>query len=226
MRPLLAKDVRLVAPYLWAILPAHALWCTQSLVSHELYFWTCLALALGWTVAVLMIEWHLDTDRFVASLPVSRATIVKARYASACGGLAAGALLFALYGRAAMAVVPERLARQWPASPAWASADGLLAFLGIGFLLIAGCLPCVFRLGLPLGGALSGTVAVLAGGTLIAASHPAATRGPVEALRAWLASVAGTWGAGPALAALLAVAAVAAFVSVRLSVRFYEQREL
>jgi hypothetical protein len=226
MRALMAKDIRLVAPHLWAIVPAHALWCAQSLLSHELYFWTCLVFALGWTAAVLMIEWQFGTDRFVASLPVSRATIVKARYASALGGLAAGTFLFVVYGLAATAVVPERLARHWPDSPAWASADGVLALLMVGFVVIVSFLPFFFRFGLPLGGAFFGTVAVGVGGTLTAALHPVTTLGPSEALRRSLSSLAGAWGAGPALVAVLAAGAVAALLSVRLSVRFYEGRDL
>ena len=226
MQALLAKDLRLVAPYLWAIVPAHALWCAQSLLSHELYFWTCLVFALGWTVAVLMIEWQLGTDRFVASLPVSRATIVKARYASALGGLGAGALLFVVYGLGAMAIVPERLARHWPDSPAWASADGVVAFVAVGFVLLAGFLPLFFRLGLPLGGALFGAIAAVAGGTLTAASPSARTLGASEALRAWLVSAAEAWGPAAGMAVLLAAGVLIALVSVRLSVAFYEKREL
>jgi hypothetical protein len=225
MRPLLAKDFRLVAPYLWAIVPAHMLWCAQSLVSPEFYFWTCMTGACGWTLGVVMAEWHFDTDRFVASLPVSRATIVKARYASAFSGLAAGAILFVVYGLVAMAVVPERLARHWPATPAWASADGVLAFLGVGGVLIAGFLPFFFRLGLPMGGGLFGATAAVVIGALAAAGRGTAV-GPSVAVRGWLSSFAGAWGTGLALVIGLAAAGALGFVSVRLSVRFFEARDL
>jgi hypothetical protein len=226
MRHLLAKDLRLVAPYLWGVVPLHALWCTQSLVSPELYFWTSLVGALAWTVAVIMIEWHFDTDRFVASLPVSREAIVNARYASACCGLAVGATLFVAYGRVAMSLAPEHLIRRLPAAPAWASADGVLAFLGLGFLLLIGFLPFFFRLGFPLGGGLFGAAAVVAAGAFTAAMRFTPSLGASDAVRGWLLSLARAWGVVPALAAVLAAAAALSFVSVRLSVRFYETREL
>jgi hypothetical protein len=40
------------------IVPAHVLWCVQAFLFADLYFWMSLAAALGWTVAVVAIEWR------------------------------------------------------------------------------------------------------------------------------------------------------------------------
>lgn len=234
MRHLLAKDVRLVAPYLWLIVPAHALYCVQAFLNPELYFWMNLAAALAWTVAVTAIEWRFDADRFVASLPVTRAVIVSARYASAIGGLAIGAALFVLYGYATAAVATERAATYWRGAPSWATVDGVVAFLSIGFVAVAAFLPFFFRWGLPLGGALFSGAAMfaLAAGTALArVVSPAPTTAAgssswSEAVRGWFLALAASWGPWPAGLMVLAGAAVLGAVSVRLSIRFYRGREV
>jgi hypothetical protein len=234
MRHLLAKDVRLVAPYLWLIVPVHALYSIQAFLNPELYFWMNLAAALAWTVAVTTIEWHFDADHFVAGLPVTRAAIVSARYASAIGGLVIGAALFVLYGHATAAVATARAAAYWRGAPSWATVDGVVAFLSIGFVVVAAFLPFLFRWGLPLGGALFSAAAtfVLAAGAVLArlvSPAPATAAGSSswsEAVRGWFLALTASWGPWPAGLMVLAGAAVLGAVSVRLSVRFYKGREL
>ena len=240
MRHLLARDLRLLAPYWWLIVPGHLLWCAQSFLTPELYFWMSLAAALGWTVAILAIEWSLDTDRFVASLPVTRATSVRARHASALGGLALGALLYNLYGRAIMAVAGGERLERWHDSPAFASADGIVAFLVVGYVLVVGFLPFHFRFGLPLGASLfsasAGVVAfasVAVAGLDGPAGHAAAVSGGApagggvsEVIRGWFSLMFDAWGSGVAAAMLVAAAVTLGLVSVWLSVRFYEGRDL
>ena len=240
MRHLLAKDVRLVAPYLWMVVPVHALYSIQAFLNPELYFWMNLAAALAWTVAVTAIEWHLDADQFVAGLPVTRAAIVSARYASAIGGLVVGAALFALYGHATAAVATERAAAHWQGAPSWATVDGVAAFLSIGFVAVAAFLPFFFRWGLPIGAALfSASAAVaLSAGTVVARALSSTTpAGDVlagitgslswsEAVRGWLLALSGAWGPWMAGLALLLGAAALGAASVRLSIRFYESRDL
>jgi hypothetical protein len=240
IRHLLAKDVRLVAPYLWMVVPVHALYSIQAFLSPELYFWLNLAAALAWTVAVTAIEWHLDADPFVASLPVTRAAVVSARYASAIGGLATGAALFVLYGHLTMAVATARVTAHWQRSPSWATADGVVAFLAVGYVLVTAFLPFFFRWGLPLGGALftaaaavilsAGTVlARVLSGTTPAGDALAGVAGSLswsDAVRGWLLALSAAW--GPWLAALMVLAGAATLgaASMRLSIRSYERREL
>jgi len=240
MRHLLAKDVRLVAPYLWLIVPVHALYSIQAFLNPELYFWMNLAAALAWTVAVTAIEWHLDADHVVASLPVTRTAIVSARYASAIGGLAVGAALFVLYGHVTMGVATERVAAHWQGSPSWATVDGVVAFLSIGFVAVAAFLPFFFRWGLPAGASLfaaSAVVFVLAGtvvsralsGTTPAGELLAGITGSLswsEAVRGWLVALSTSWGPWAAAPMVLAGAAALGAASVRLSVRFYQARDL
>lgn len=225
MRHLIAKDVRLVAPYVWLIVPGHVLWCAQAFLVPELYFWLSLAAALAWTVTVLLIEWHLEADRLVASLPVTRAAIVRARYASAFGALALSALLYVVYGHALMAVAGERLAGRWHGAASWSSVDGLAAFVAIGYVLIAGFLPFHFRFGLPFGASLFAVVAALVAAVATAAGAGGAVTGvpPSEAARQYLSPLLLSWERG--LAALAAAAAVGA-LSLWLSIRFHERRDL
>jgi hypothetical protein len=230
MRHLIAKDVGLAAPYLWLIIPVHVLWCAQAFLVPELYFWMSLMPAIVWTVGVLAAEWQMDTDRFAASLPVTRATIVRARYASALGGLALGATLFVVYGHAIAAVASGRAARYYP-SPSWASVDGVTAFVLVGFVLLVAFLPFYFRFGLPYGAscfAVSATVILLVAAALarFGDSGWAAGGSPSTIVRGWLVALAAAWGVLVATPALLAGAIGLGSVSMWLSVRFYEEREL
>jgi hypothetical protein len=240
MRHLLAKDVRLVAPYLWMVVPVHALYSIQAFLNPELYFWMNLAAALAWTVAVTAIEWHLDADHLVASLPVTRTAIVSARYASAVGGVAVGAALFVLYGHVTMAVATERVAAHWHGSPSWATVDGVVAFVGVGFVAVVAFLPFFFRWGLPAGASLfaaSAAVFVSAGTAGARAFSGTTAAGQVlagiteslswsEAVRGWLVALSAS--RGPWVAGLIVLAGAAALgaASVRLSIRFYQRREL
>ncbi|MGE5359896.1 MAG: ABC-2 transporter permease, partial [Bacteroidales bacterium] len=223
--------------YWWVILPAHLLWCVQALLVPELDFWMNLAPALGWTAGLAMIEWHYDGDRFVASLPVTRASIVTARYVSGLSVVFVGAALYAAYGHAAAAVAGQRLLARWPGTPAWAAADGVAAFLLVGYAILVGFLPFFFRFGLPLG---TGLFAVSAAAVLTVAglfSSLVSTPGvsiarsglahlPSGMVRAWLASLSAQWGTAPAAFVIIAGAAACGLVSLRLSVRSYERRDL
>jgi hypothetical protein len=235
MRHLLAKDVRLAMPYVWLIVPAHVLFCAQAFLVPELDFWMNLAIALSWTVVVALLDWRFESDRLLASLPVTRATIVRARYASAVAVVALGAVLYTIYGHAVMAVATTRLAERWSREPAWASPDGIAAFLLVGYVLLIAFLPFYFRFGLPLGAALFSATAALTISAatalthLLAGSEPAAARAaltPSEGIRAWLSSLSAWWGPELASLGILAAAVLAGILSVRLSIRFYEGRDL
>jgi hypothetical protein len=216
MRHLLAKDVRLVAPYLWLIVPAHVLWCLQASLSPYFYFWMSLIAALGWTAAIVMIDWRTEADRVVASLPVTRATIVHARYVSALGGLALGAALYLLYAYAVVTIAPEGTLRRTVAAEG-ASFKGVLAFVAIGYVLIIAFLPFYFRFNLPLG-ALLFTVSA---GLMVSVAMALGGFGGFS----WSLSSASSIGWPAWLAAVVVVVALGVF-SVWLSVRFYESREL
>jgi hypothetical protein len=238
MRHLLAKDVRLVAPYLWLIVPAHVLFCVQAFLVPELDFWMNLAVALAWTAAIALVEWQSDTDRLIASLPTARATVVEARYASALAAVAIGLLLYIVYGHAVMAVATDRLMVRWSGmTPAWTSADGVAAFLLVGYLLVVVFLPFYFRFGFSLGAMLfsvsaAAAIAVATALTRLGvrgkfAAGPAhAGLAPSETVREWLSSLSVSWGPAAASLAILAAATLFGVLSVRLSIRFYQRRDL
>jgi len=240
MRHLLTKDMRLVAPHLWLIVPVHALYSIQALLNPELYFWMNLAAALAWTGAITAIEWHFDADHLVGSLPVSRAQIVAARYASALGGLLVGAALFVLYGHVTIALPAGRVADLWRGSPCWGSVDGVVAFLAVGYAVIVGFLPFFFRWGLPLGAsffAVAGVVALTAG-TFVARvasraapaaqalTGPAAIQSWSDTVRGWILAASAAWGPWVAGAMLVVGAGVFGAASLGLSIRLYQRREL
>jgi hypothetical protein len=216
MRHLLAKDVRLVAPYLWLIVPAHVLWCLQASLSLYFYFWMSLIAALGWTAAIVMIEWRAEADRVVASLPVTRATIVRARYASALSGLALGAALYFLYAYVVVAVASEGTPRRTVAAEG-ASLEGVLAFVAVGYMLIITFLPFYFRFNLPLGALLF----MVSAGLMVSV---AMALGGFAGF-SWSLSEASSI-AWPAWLAAVAIVIALGVFSVWLSVRFYESREL
>lgn len=217
MRHLLAKDVRLVAPHLWIIVPAHALWCLQASISPYLYLWMSLAAALGWTAAIVTIEWRTGADRVVASLPVTRAGIVQARYASALGGLALGAVLYLLYGHAVRVMASEAALSRLLGEAVWALDEGAVAFVAVGYALIIGFLPFYFRFNLPLGASLF----TVSAGLMVSA---AMALGGFAGF-SWSLSGASSLG-WPAWLAALAVAVALGVFSTWLSVRFYESRDL
>jgi hypothetical protein len=189
------------------------------------------ALAWAYTVGLLLLEWKQDTERFVGSLPLRREEIVKARYAGALGAAALGTVLYAAYGHLLLAFGGERLLRRWPGTPGWASPEGLLGFFLAVFLLTVAFLPFYFRAGLS------------RGAWLLAASLAPFLIGSVLLVRWWvsgggeditpgefparvLTSVFETVGVGPAIVLFLAASAALGWVSLRLSVRFFERRDL
>jgi hypothetical protein len=137
-------------------------------------------------------------------------------------------------------VATERAAAHWQGAPSWATVDGVVAFLSIGFVAVAAFLPFFFRWGLPLGASLfaASTVVAVSTGTVVARvlsrTTPAgdvragitASLSWSEAVRGWVLALSGAW--GPWIAGLVLVAGAAALgaASVRLSIRFYERREL
>ena len=168
-----------------------------------------------------MIEWHAEADRLVAQ-PAGDARGHRGRSLRQrarrrrpwCGAL------LPLRSRGDGRRASEGVLRRWPVDPAWASVGGVLTFAAVGYALVIGFLPFFFRFGLPLGTTL---FSVSAGAVVFAAIGIARLAGA-----SW--QLADTvWGAWPAPLGVVAIAAVlAAFgvLSVRLSVRFYEDRDL
>jgi hypothetical protein len=216
---LLLKDLRVLRPWWWLIVPGHLLFAANGIVSPELFFAMNVALAWAWTAILIIVDWTQDADRFVASLPVGREEVVKARYAGALGAAVLGTILYAVYGRVILSFATGRLRERWADAPGWESAAGLLGFFLTVWLVSVVSLPFYFRWG-------------LAKGTWLFV----ATLAPAAVVVVWLhrqlplpdaAASLGT-SAGPGLAGFgsLILAAALGWVSLRLSARSYAARDL
>lgn len=219
MRALVLKDLRVLRPWWWLIVPAHLLFGANGIVAPQLFLATNVALACTYIVLLLIVDWTQEADRYVASLPVSRRDMVRARYVGALGAALGGTVLYALYGRVLMAFATERLLARWPGTPGWESVEGLLTFFMAVWLVSVAYLPFYFRSGLGKGSWLF--VAILApvigGGTVLVRwlSLP----GPPD-------GVSGVLGTAGTVVVALALAATLGWLSLRLSVRFFDRRDL
>jgi ABC-type transport system involved in multi-copper enzyme maturation permease subunit len=231
VKALVLKDLRLLRPYFWLIVPGHMLFGANGIVRPDVFFGMNVALACAYTAGLLIVEWTQDAERFVGSLPVSREEIVKARYAGALGAAALGTVLYATYGRALLGFGGERLLRRWPGTPGWETPEGLLGFFLASFLLAAAFLPFYFRAGLARGAWLfvACLAPVLVGSVVLvrwSVSGGGEDTTPGDVSARVLTSVFEAVGVVPAIMLFLAAAAALGGFSLRLSVLFFERRDL
>jgi ABC-2 type transport system permease protein len=182
-------------------------------------------------VGVSMLDWKNDAERFVLSLPVTRATAVKARYATAVliglASLAVGALV-----GLSRALVMTARGQPWPR---WMAADVGLAFVFVFAFIVAIYLPCYFQWGYGKGVVAAALVlaSTIVGsdvlgpfvvGTAVrdAAAGDDLPRGVVAHGAALLASRHGLAAAG---VVVLGAAAVMLWLSAQASMRAYQRRE-
>lgn len=228
MRALLARDLGLLTPYWWLIVPGHVLFAANGAIGPELLFWINVALAVSYTVGLTVIDWRFEADRFVASLPAGRSQVVRSRFVGALVAGAVGTGLWVVYGSILSRVLPDSLPWHEQAGM-WTTAEGMAAF----FILVVGVvsvfLPLVYSLGLGRGIWAFLAVLVLAAAGIAAwvagRSGPSGTL-PSQALRETLASAVSS--VGPALGWVAVLVGLAAFVGVlmRLSILGYERRDL
>jgi len=198
----------------------------QAIRYDEALFTLGVMLAVALALAVPAIEWRANTDRLLASLPVRRATLVRARYAAA--GLAV-ALAWGVWVATGALLAPLLAAHRTPGDT-WATAEGNAAFVTLCVSILAVILPLFFRLGLGRAATVFVPVAVTVYGlaALVArALHGGAGLVPPGALaRSGLVALARTWG-GPAAAAvtLLLLAGLVA-LSLGISIRAFRRRDL
>lgn len=220
MTALLLKDLRVLRPWWWLIVPAHMLFGVNGIVAPQVFFAMNVVLALALSMALFIIEWQQDSDRFVGSLPVSRSQVVRARYAWALGVALLGTALYAVYGSLLLAVGTERLLARWPGTPGWGSVEGLATFFATVWLVSVAYLPFYFRAGLAKGtwwfvASATPLIAVVAAVQVLWRSGPGLSPGASVVL-----------GETGSAVALLAFAAAMGWLSLRLSVRSYERRDL
>jgi hypothetical protein len=227
---LVLKDLRLLRPYWWLIVPGYLLFSANGMVHPEVYFWMNVALASAYTLILIIVEWSQDADRFVGSLPVSRERVVQTRYAGALGAAVLGTVLYVVYGHVLLGLGGERLHRRWAETPGWESPEGVLAFFLMTVLLSAAYLPFYFRSGLAKGTLLfvASLLPPVAGLTLLARRLAVDGRAgpPSELLQRALAAVSEAAHPASTIAAALLVAVVLGWLSLRLSTRYYDERDL
>jgi len=93
MLNLFLKDLRAGAVFLWAAVPFYTLMGLQVFSSGGAFFWTTVVCASLLVIGACTMDWKNGADLFVYSLPVTRASVVRARYLTAA---AAGLLTLAL----------------------------------------------------------------------------------------------------------------------------------
>lgn len=148
VRPLLCllrKDLAVFRPrYRAAVAFVFLLAALQTVRSDEAFLWTAIMLAGALVVFVPAIEWRLDTDRMLGSLPVRRDTIVVARYVVALLACVIAGVAWTGGGHLLAPIIDPG-----PAPPAmWDTLAGALTYVGLFSLLTALFLPLYFRLGL------------------------------------------------------------------------------
>lgn len=215
MTGLILKDLRVLRPWWWLIVPGHLLFAANGVLSPETFFGMNVALALAFTLGLLILEWRQDADRFVASLPVTRGDMVRARYAGALGAAVVATVAYAAYGSLLLGFATERLLQRWPGPRGWESTQGLAVFFLTVWLLTVAYLPFYFRSG-------------LAKGTWLFLGSVGAGAVAVAALLRWrgLSSSVGEGASGFTVLVAMAAGALLGWASLRLSVRFYERRDL
>jgi hypothetical protein len=217
VRALILKDLRVLKPWWWLIVPGHVLFASNGIVASQGFFAMNAALAWALMLILLIVEWTQEADRYVLSLPVSRRLVVEARYAEVLGVAVGGTILYAVYGRVLLALATERLLRRWPDAPGWESAEGLLGFFLVVWLVSVVYLPFAFGWGLGRGTwlFLVSILPLVAVGAILLRGETL-PRMPVSGL---LVSPSG------ALAALAGAGGLG-WLSLRLSARLYDRRDL
>ncbi len=233
MLNLFLKDLRAGAVFLWAAVPFYALMGLQVFSSGSAFFWGTVVSASLLLIGTCALDWKNGADLFVQSLPVTRASVVRARYLTAA---AAGLLTLAL-GAAlgiAAALILDTRGIPWPR---WVAADVGLSFVGAYAVVVAVYLPCHFRWEFGRGNVAAALF--LAAALLVADAAdplvPAAWAGratvvtdaglPLGCIPRAVALMAGRWGLALTSLAVIAASAVILWSSSQVAVRAARRRE-
>ncbi|HSG82397.1 MAG TPA: ABC-2 transporter permease [Gemmatimonadota bacterium] len=230
MRSLVWKDVVAARRLLWLVLPLGAVQLAVMSFVPGMYVMAALTFAVLLALGSIAIEEYQGTDLLWNSLPVSRGQFVAARYLTTLLGGAAGLTL-----SWALAQTVTRMASS--------GAGGSSALLGLGahavlfallLFAVALYLPLYFGFGAGRallyfsGIAVAGLIVLYVATQLLLAATGYASPGDPEVRRALLISVL-DWVAprfGGLLAGFLTTAALATGVSLFVSRRVYEARDL
>ena len=228
---LAAKDLRLGAVYLWAILPVYLGYGAALFVSTQAYYLVSGVFAFALMVGLVLLDTRYRGDLLLLSLPVTRRAVVLGRYLTAVVLLIGGAAACLGYARLLGALFP--LGR--PASTLDEMLRGIGAYAVAAALFVCVYFPLYYRL--DAGKALYVLAAAMLGLLLVCvAAHALAWRAgrgtftgytPALTLRgvARLLSAPAT-GASPSPLLWIPGIAAALVVSALISVRAYARREV
>jgi ABC-type transport system involved in multi-copper enzyme maturation permease subunit len=191
--------------------------------AEEAFFWLGIGLAGALVVYVPTMEWHQETDRMLNSLPVRRATVVFSRYLSSVLACIVAGVAWVSTGRI-LAPLLDALVEGSRATPGmWTTFEGVLTFFLMACLMVSLFLPLYFRFGLGRGAmAFVG----LSFGLLVLASFPSGLILPAAALETLVVTLTTRVGPGWVLFLILGGMGAALALSGRLSVRWFERRDL
>ncbi|MFH1765647.1 MAG: ABC-2 transporter permease [Gemmatimonadota bacterium] len=190
-----------------------------ALLLEEAFLWLGIGLAGALALYVPIVEWHQETDRMLSSLPVRRATVVFSRYLSS-----GFAVMIAAVAWVSTGTLLSPLLNVGSTTPGmWTTFEGILTFLAMAGFLISLFLPLYFRFGLGRGAmAFLG----LSFGVYALASLRLGVFAPGEVVKARVSALASSVGPGWVLFLILTGMGAAMAVSGRLSVRWFERRDL
>ncbi len=217
---LLRKDLAVFIPrdrFLIALI--YLLAHPMVLPTEEAFFWLGMSLAGALALYVPIMEWHQETDRMLSSLPVRRATLVFSRYLSSVFACVFAGVAWVSTGRLLAPVLDA--GRTTPGM--WTTFEGILTFFLIAGLLVALFLPLYFRFGIGQGA----TVFLgMSFGVYAMASLPSGLVMPGADVQARSSAMTASVGPGWVLFLILAGMGAALAVSARLSVGWFERRDL
>lgn len=229
MLRLIRKDVRVIAAFgwliLWLVAPSYLVPAMLAARAGGAILWVHVAFGAAAIASVCLLEARSGADRFIHSLPLTRADVVRGRYGTAV------VFAFVMMGIGAVFGLAVRAASSDAAWPRWLAPDVGLAYLVVMAVIIALYLPCYYRWGFGAGTVVAAVLlAALVIGTSLAGSAPGAGSAPQPGLPRGLvmqltAEAGERWGIVATSIGGLAGAAALLWLSSCVSVAAYRRRE-
>jgi len=220
IRGLLRKELAVFIPrdrFLVALvyLLAHPM----VLPNEEAFFWLGIGLAGALALYVPTIEWHQETDRMLSSLPLRRTTLVFSRYLSSILACGFAALAWVSTGR----ILAPLLDAGFTTPAMWTTFEGILTFFLMAGIMLSLFLPLYFRLGLGRGASVFVGLSFC---LFVLASLSSGLVAPGHAMQTLVSNLIHRVGPGWVLFLILGGMGALMAASGRLSVGWFERRDL